>query len=142
MVVKELLKLLITKVDANLLKGVELEDLKTSNIQHSNEIDFLHGGINEGPVAEVNKPEEEPIVHGPSQGSNRVETVVSILTLVDPLCANFDLGTDEVTIEELPVLNSTELANILAGHRVIHLAGLFTTLLLEGHLTQVENGCG
>ena len=39
-VVEELLKLLITEVDADLLKRVELKDLKAGNIQHSNEVDL------------------------------------------------------------------------------------------------------
>merc|ERR1719394_740179 len=60
-VVEELLQLLITKVDTNLLKSVKLKDLKTSNIQDTNEVDLLHGGINQGSVTEVNKPKEEPV---------------------------------------------------------------------------------
>ena len=56
--IEELLKLFITEIDTNLLKGVELKDFKTSNIQHTNKVDFLHSWINEGSVAKINKPHE------------------------------------------------------------------------------------
>ena len=58
-VVEELLQLLVTEVDADLLESVELEDLEASNVQHTDEVDFLHGGIDQGSVAEVNKPQEQ-----------------------------------------------------------------------------------
>ena len=64
-----------------------------------------------------------------------------ILALVDPLGADLDLGTDEVAVEELPVLDPVELSNLLAGDRVVHLARLLPTLLLEGHLTKMSDGC-
>ena len=46
--------------------------------------------------------------------------------------ADLDLGTDEVAVEELPVLNEIELADVLTRHGVVHLAALFASLLLEG----------
>ena len=59
-----------------------------------------------------------------------------------PLGTDFDLGTDEVAVEELPILNEKQLADILAGHRVVHLAALFAALLLERHLSEMGNrGC-
>ena len=64
-----------------------------------------------------------------------------VLPLVHPLGANLDLGTDEVAVEELPVLDAVELSNLLARHRVVHLAGLLPALLLEGHLTKMSDGC-
>ena len=48
-----------------------------------------------------------------------------------PLGTDLDLGTDEVAVEELPVLNQVELANFLAGLWIVHLAALFASLLLE-----------
>ena len=64
-----------------------------------------------------------------------------ILALVDPLGTDLDLGTDEVAVEELPVLDPVELSNLLAGDWVVHLARLLPTLLLEGHLTKMSDGC-
>ena len=63
MMVEELLELLVTEIDANLLEGVKFEDLKTGNIQNSNEIDFLHGRVNQRAVTQVNKPHKQSIVH-------------------------------------------------------------------------------
>ena len=96
-------------------------------------IDILtfHGLIDEGTVAEVDKPKEEPVVHGSGQGCHGVEAVVRVLTLVHPLGTDLDLGADEVAVEELPVLDEVELADCLAGNGVVHLAALFASLLLE-----------
>ena len=41
-VVKELLELLVDKVDGDLLEAVVLEDLKASDVEHSTEVRFLH----------------------------------------------------------------------------------------------------
>ena len=49
-VVEELLKLLVDKVDRDLLEAVVLEDLKTSNIEHSTEVGLLQGRIDESVV--------------------------------------------------------------------------------------------
>merc|ERR1711971_654585 len=45
-VVKELLKLLVDKVNGDLLEAIVLEDLETSNIKHSTEVGLLQGGVN------------------------------------------------------------------------------------------------
>ena len=45
----------------------------------------FHGLIDEGTVAEVDKPKEEPVVHGSGQGGHGVEAVVCVLPLVHPL---------------------------------------------------------
>merc|ERR1719150_824487 len=49
-VVEELLQLLVDKVDGNLLEAVVLENLETSNVEHSAEVGLLEGGINEGVI--------------------------------------------------------------------------------------------
>ena len=49
-VVEELLKLLVDKVDGDLLEAVVLEDLKTSNVEHSTEVGLLQGRIDESVV--------------------------------------------------------------------------------------------
>ena len=94
--------------------------------------DYLHGLIDEGTVAEIDKPKEEPVVHGSGQGCHGVQAVVRVLPLVHPLGTDLDLGTDEVAIEELPILDQVELTDLLAWLRVVHLAALFASLLLEG----------
>ena len=72
---------------------------------------------------------------------NIVVDSTCVLPLVHPLGADLDLGTDKVAVEELPVLDPVELSNLLAGDRVVHLARLLPTLLLEGHLTKMSDGC-
>ena len=57
--VEELLKLFVDKVDHQLLQGVELKDLESSNVQNTNEVYFLHGGVNQSVVTHVNKVAEE-----------------------------------------------------------------------------------
>ena len=54
MVVEELLKLLVDKVDGDLLESVVLKDLKASNIKHSTEVGLLEsGGIQSKPECSV-----------------------------------------------------------------------------------------
>ena len=119
---------------------------------------YLHSLIDKGSVAKIHKPEEEPVVHGSGEGRHRVQAVVRVLALVHPLRADLeyhdhdqvedddvqvvdddmmthlDLGSDEVAIEKLPVLDPVKLANLLSRFRVVHLATLLATLLLERHL--------
>ena len=52
-----------------------------------------------------------------------------ILALVDPLGTDFNLGTDEVAVKELPILDVVQLGDFLAGKRIVHLARFLTTLL-------------
>ena len=101
----------------------------TSDVEDANEVDFLHSLVDESPVAKVDKPKEEPVVHGPGQGGHGVEAVVGVLPLVHPLGSDLDLGTDEVAVEELPIFNAIQLGNFLSGNRIIHLARFFATLL-------------
>ena len=43
--VEELLQLFVDKVDADLLEGVELEDLESSDVEDADERHLLHGWI-------------------------------------------------------------------------------------------------
>ena len=46
--VEELLKFLIDKVDADLFECVEFENFESSNVQHADEGDLLHCGVDPG----------------------------------------------------------------------------------------------
>ena len=46
--VEELLKFLIDKVDADLFERVEFENFESSNVQHADEGDLLHCGVDPG----------------------------------------------------------------------------------------------
>ena len=50
----------------------------------------FHRLVDESTVAKIDKPEEEPVVHGSRQGGHGVEAVVSVLTLVHPLGSDLD----------------------------------------------------
>ena len=56
--VEELLQLLITEVDTDLFKGVELKDLKTSNVKHSTKVIFLQCRVNKCVITLLNQPLE------------------------------------------------------------------------------------
>ena len=49
--VEKLLKLLVDKVDGNLLEAVVLKDLKSSNVKDGTEVCLLQGAIDESVVA-------------------------------------------------------------------------------------------
>ena len=57
------------------------------------------------------------------------------------MMTHLDLGSDEVAIEKLPVLDPVKLANLLSRLRVVHLATFLATLLLERHFSEVSDGC-
>jgi len=54
-VVEELLELLITEVDADLLEAIVIEDFKTSDVEDTDELDPSHGRIHEGVVTFVTR---------------------------------------------------------------------------------------
>ena len=45
--VEELLKLLIDKVDGDLLEAVVFEDLEAGDVEHGDEVGLLQGGVDE-----------------------------------------------------------------------------------------------
>ena len=48
--VEELLKLLIDKVDGDLLEAVVFEDLEAGDVEHGDEVGLLQGGVDESVV--------------------------------------------------------------------------------------------
>ena len=61
---------LIDKIDANLLETVVFKYLKSSDIEDSTKVYFLHLGINEGFIALLDEPLEEPVVDGPGYAAS------------------------------------------------------------------------
>merc|ERR1711963_177054 len=86
--VEELLELLIDVVDTDLLKGVELEDLETSNIQDTNIVDLLHGRINESLITLLNNKSEGSLIDSTSNTTNRVGSSGTGGALGDPLSSD------------------------------------------------------
>ena len=80
MVVEELLKFLVDKVDGDLLKAVVLKDLETSDVEHSTEVGLLHGGVNEGVVTLDDQPLEDSVEDGTSDAANSSSCLLASLT--------------------------------------------------------------
>ena len=91
-VIEELLQLLVGVVDAELLKAVQLEDLEAGNVEHTDVVDLLHGGVDEGGVAHVHQVAEQAAEDVLDDGARAHSDGVHVLGLVHPLCTN--LGAD------------------------------------------------
>ena len=87
-VVEELLQLLVTEVDTDLLEGVELEYLEASNVEDTDKVDFLHGGVDESAVAHVHQVTEQSAEDVLDDGGSPHGDGCQVLSLVDPLCPN------------------------------------------------------
>merc|ERR1712001_492027 len=94
-VVEELLKLLVDKVDGDLLEAVVLKDLETSDVEHSTEVGLLHCGVNEGVVTLDDQPLEHAIEDGPGNPSGGTSGLGAGLTLGHPLSSDLDPGLAE-----------------------------------------------
>ena len=86
--VEELLQLLIDKVDRELLKAVEGEDLKAGDVKDGTEVDFLHAGVFQRLIALLDQPKEGSVVDCSGNSSNGIGRLVRVLTLRHPLSAN------------------------------------------------------
>merc|ERR1719394_893571 len=86
--VEELLELLIDVVDTDLLKGVELKNLKTSNIQYTNVGDLLHCRVNQSLITFINNNSEGSLVDSTSNTTDRVGSSSTGGALGDPLSSD------------------------------------------------------
>merc|ERR1719210_2405328 len=141
--VEELLQLLVDVVDTDLLEAVVVEDLETSNIQDTNVLHLLHGGVNQGGVTLVHDEPEGSLVDGTSNTGHGVGSVVTGGALLHPLGTDLQLGLAEVGDHPLAV-NAKKLGDLL-GVGVILDLGL---LLLAhgdkvlGHVAHVHHAGG
>merc|ERR1719402_198715 len=93
--VEELLELLVHKVDGDLLEAVVLEDLKTSNVEHSTEVCLLHGRVDKGVVTLDDEPLEDAVKDGPGDTTGGHGGLLAGLTLDHPLGSDLDPGLAE-----------------------------------------------
>ena len=103
MVVEELLKFLVDKVDGDLLKAIVLKDLETSDVKHSTEVGLLHSGVNECVVTLDDQPFEDSIEDGPGNTSSGTSGLFTGLTLGHPLSSDLDPGLAERLEHDLGV---------------------------------------
>ena len=85
---KRFIHLFVDKVDAKLFKCIELENLEASNIQDTNEVDFLHGRINQGIITHVHQITEETSIDVLDDGGKTNSDRIQVLGLIDPLSSN------------------------------------------------------
>ena len=91
MVVEVLLKLFVHKIDHQLFKGIEIENFKSSDIQHPNVVDFFHGWIDQGIVTHVNKISEKAAEDVFDYGIQANLNSVDILGFGNPFCSNLKI---------------------------------------------------
>merc|ERR1719266_63288 len=130
-VVEELLQLLVDEVDGDLLEAVVLEDLETSDIEHSAEVGLLEAGINESVVTLDDEPLEEPVEDGPGNTTSSSSGLLHSLTLGHPLGTDLDPGLAE-SLEQRIGLNTAQsghLAREGGGVDLLQLSLVVTTLL-------------
>merc|ERR1719412_1838141 len=87
-VVEELLELLITEVDTDLLEAIVIENLKSSNVEDTNVGAFLHGRIDECLVTFFSNDTEGTLVDGTGNASHGVGRSRAGGALGDPLGAD------------------------------------------------------
>ena len=63
---------LIHKIYAYLLETIVFKYLKSSDIEHSTKVYFLHLRINECFIALLNEPLEEPVIDCPGDAASRI----------------------------------------------------------------------
>ncbi len=68
-----------------------LKDFESGNVQHTDEVDLLHGRIDEGLVTLLHDELEDPIVKASSDSGNRLSRLLDILTFGHPLRSDLDL---------------------------------------------------
>merc|ERR1712045_976605 len=141
--VEELLELLIDVVDADLLESVVVEDLEASNIQDTNVLHLLHGGVNQGGVTLVNNEPEGSLVDGTSNTGHRVGSIGTGGALLHPLGTDLQLGLAEVGDHPLAV-NTEKLGNLLGVGVILDLSLLLLTHRdkVLGHVTHVHHAGG
>merc|ERR550532_63808 len=130
-VVEELLQLLVDEVDGDLLEAVVLEDLETSDIEHSAEVGLLQAGVNECVVTLLNQPLEDTVEDGPGNTTSSSCGLLHSLALGHPLGSDLDPGLAE-SLEQRHGLNTAQsghLAREGGGVNLLQLSLVVTTLL-------------
>merc|ERR1719295_423511 len=135
-VVEELLKTLVGVVDEKLFQDVELENLETGDVQDADEILSRIGGV-QRVVDKGNNPIEHTGEEGLGSGGDGESHLLQILTLLDEIFADLQLGLHE-GIDEVVDLNGEQIGSLGDILHAVGLSLLLTTLLLPLLVTQVS----
>merc|ERR1712223_1570710 len=129
--VEELLELLITEVDTNLLKAIVVKDLKTSNVQATNVLHFLHGGVKKSLVTLLHDEAEQVLIDLTANTRDRAGCHGTGLTLGYPFSTDLQLGLTEVGDHPF-LVNATDVSNLLSIGLILDFS-----LLLFAHWDKV-----
>merc|ERR1712214_89374 len=141
--VEELLQLLITEVDTKLLKTIVVEDLKTSNVQATNVLNFLHGGIKKCFITLFHNEAENILIDLTANTRDRTCSHCTSLTLGHPFSTNLQLRLTEVGDHPF-LINATDVSNLLSIGLILD----FSLLLFAhwdkvlGEVTHVHDNSG
>ena len=113
-VVEELLETLVGVVDQKLLQDVELEDLKAGDVQDADEVLPRVGRV-QGVVDEEHDPVKETGEEGLGSGRNGEVDLIHVLTLLDEVLADLQLGLHE-GVDEPVGLDTEDLRGL--GHEL------------------------
>merc|ERR1712016_462918 len=111
--VEELLKLLITEVDTKLFKTIVVKDLKTSNIQATNVLHLLHGGIKKRLITLFHNEAENVLIDLTANTRDRAGCAGTALTLGYPFSTNLQLGFTEIGDHPF-LVNATNSCNLFS----------------------------
>ena len=76
-----------------------VENFKTSNVEHTDEMGSLQSSGIESSVAHEHKPLEQTIEETLGNGTNGVRDLVNVPSLGDELVADLDLGLAQVSVQ-------------------------------------------
>merc|ERR1712198_757420 len=139
-VVEELLETLIGVVDQKLLQDVELKDLKAGDVQDTDEVLPGVRGV-QGVVDKKDDPIEHTGEEGLGGGGDGKGNLLQILTLLDKILADLQLGLHE-RINEVVDLDFEQLGSPGDPVHAIGLSLLLTSLLPPLLVAQVGDSNG
>merc|ERR1719282_444588 len=139
-VVEELLETLVSVVDEEPFQGVELENLKTGNVQDTDEL-FPWIRRVKRVIDKSNDPIEHSGVQRLGSGRNGKCHLVFVLTLFDKIFADLQFGFHE-SVHKVVAIDTNECGSF--GHflHTIGLSLLLATLLFPLGIAEVANGDG
>merc|ERR1719383_219102 len=139
-VVEELLETLVGVVDQKLLEGVELENLETGDIQHTNEGLSWIGRV-QRVVDKTHDPIKETSVQRLGSSGDGESDLVLVLSLFDVVLADLQLGLHEGVDEEVGI-GADQLSRFRHFLHAVRLSLLLTTLLFPLGISEVAEGDG